>query len=125
MHPLLALATGQPQLLAEHAQAYGELVSAELARVASTWKRQALLHAGALIAVAVTAVLAGVALMLWAALPTPTMPAPWLLILVPLAPLLAAFGCLMAARGQAGPGAFNNVREHVQADLLMLRAAVA
>ena len=48
MHALLTLVTRQPQLLADHAEAYGELVSAELARVSGAWKRQALLTAGAI-----------------------------------------------------------------------------
>ena len=123
MHPLLALITSRPQLLADHAEAYGELVSAEMLRVSAAWKRQTLLNAAALAGLAVSAALAGVALMLWAALPAATMPVPWLLIAVPLLPLAAATGCLVAARGHGEPEAFDNVRQHVKADLVMLREA--
>ena len=125
MHPLLALITSRPQLLADHAEAYGELVSAEMARVSKAWKTQALLNAAALAGLAVAVMLAGVALMLWAVVPPTSLREPWLLIAVPLLPLAAATGCLMAARRRVEPGAFDSVREHVKADLMMLREAVA
>jgi hypothetical protein len=48
MNPLLRLIATQPQLLADHAQAYGELVVAELGNSLAVWKRSAVLHAAAL-----------------------------------------------------------------------------
>ena len=46
MHPLLQILATRPQLLVEHAQAYGELAGAEMARASIHWKRQTLLAAG-------------------------------------------------------------------------------
>ena len=77
MHPLLHLIATRPQLLAEHAQAYAELVSTELPRASAAWKRQALLNTLAWLGFLAALLLGGVALMLWASLPLSSMPAPW------------------------------------------------
>ena len=125
MHPLLQLLTTQPHLLADHAQAYGELAGVELARVSTAWKRRAVLGAVGLVCLAVTAVLAGVALMFWATIPVAQMPAPWLLVVTPLATAVVAVGCLLALRTGDEPGAFEEIRQQVQADIAMLREASA
>ena len=39
--PWLKLVTGQPQLLAEHAEAYGELLQAEATALSTVWRRAA------------------------------------------------------------------------------------
>lgn len=67
-HPLLHLLLTQPRLLADHVEAYAELVATEIGNVSVAWKRRALLNAVALCCLGVAAVLAGVALMLWAVL---------------------------------------------------------
>ncbi len=123
MHPLLKLLANQPHLLAEHAQAYAELVVAELPRVSSAWKRQLLLKALALLGLLVALVLAGIALMLWAALPMPSMPLPWLLMAVPLLPVTGAIGCLVAARGGVERKLLADLQQQVHADLAMWREA--
>ena len=125
LHPLFHVIANRPQLLAEHAQAYAELVSAEIGTVTAAWKRQALLNAVALCCLAVAAVLAGVALMLWAVIPPVQVQAPWALLAAPLLPLLVALGCLWAARLPDNGGAFDSVRRQVQADLMLLREAGA
>jgi uncharacterized membrane protein YqjE len=121
MHPLLRLVTNQPQLLAEHAEAYADLIGEELSTASAMWKRQALLGAVALCGLGVGAVLAGVALMLWAVIPPADIQAPWALIVAPLLPLLAAAGCALAARSQAETGLFGAMRQQVKADVAMLR----
>jgi uncharacterized membrane protein YqjE len=121
MHPLLKLIATRPQLLAGHLQAYGELAVTELARAAPLWKRQALFSALALLGLLAALLLAGVALMLWAALPAQPMPAPWLLLAVPLLPLAGALGCLAALRRGRGRDSFQELRQQLNADLAMLR----
>jgi hypothetical protein len=124
MHPLLRLIISRPRLLAQHAEAYGELVADEIGAVSAAWKRRALLNGLAVCCLAVAAVLGGVSLMLWAVIPAPQIHAGWALLVAPLFPAVLAVGCLMAARERAdGGAAFDRVREQVKADLAMLRAA--
>ena len=105
MHPLFHLLATRPQLLADHAEAYAELVAVEVNRMSATWTRLALLNAMALCSLSVALALAGVALMLWAVMPALPAQAPWVLIVVPLLPLAAAVGCLLAMqRGRPARG---------------------
>ena len=69
IHPLFHLLVTQPNLLADHADAYAELVSAEIGTVSSAYKRKVLLNAVQLCCLTVAAILAGVAAMLWAVIP--------------------------------------------------------
>lgn len=121
MHPLLHLAARQPQWLAEHAEAYADLVADEIATASQAFGRRALLNAVALCSLGVAAVLAGVALMLWAVIPAADIQAPWALVLAPLLPVLVAAICLLASR-QPGKGhAFDTLREQLKADFVLLR----
>jgi peptidoglycan/LPS O-acetylase OafA/YrhL len=124
MHPLLHLIATRPQLLAEHAQAYADLLADELPRTTAAWKRRALLQALALLALLAATVLAGVALMLWSTLVPGPAPFPWLLLLVPLVPLVAAIACLVAARTPQRQGR-SELQQQFSADLAMLRDAAA
>ncbi len=123
MHPLLKLIATRPQLLAEHAQAYAELAAAEVPRVTSAWKRKALLYAVALLALLAAMLLGGTALMLWAVLPAPPMPAAWLLVVVPMLPVAAAVACLFAARAGGHDG--SELKQQLVADLAMFKEAAA
>ncbi len=125
MHPLLHLIATQPHLLGEHAQAYAELVSAEVGKASAAWTRKATLGAGALCCGSIAVVLAGVSLLLCAVVPGAQMPAPWALWAVPLVPALAAAGCVLAARGNGGTGSFAVLREQMKADIAMLREVSA
>lgn len=125
MQPVLRLLTTQPQLLADHAQAYAELVTLESARLAAQWQRRALLAALAVGAVLVAAVLVGVAVLLWAVLPVQSAAVAWIFIAVPLLPLVAAWVCWWAARSRADVAAFAGVRQQLCADWLLLRQAGA
>lgn len=125
MHPLLRLVASQPQLLVDHAEAYAELVTVEISAASAGWTRRVALNAAGLCGLGVAAVLAGVACMLWAALPASGMQAPWALIVVPLLPLAVALGCLGLARSRGHGPAFDALRRQVQADLAMLREAGA
>lgn len=120
MHPLLRLMATQPQLLVDHVEAYADLLTEELCHVSSAWKLRTLLYAVALCSVVVAAVLAGVALMLWAIVPFTEMHAPWALVGAPLLPIAGAIGCLVVARKQTNQG-FDNLRKQIKADMGMLR----
>jgi len=125
VHPLYHLIATRPQLLADHAEAYAELVAVEIDRMSATWTRRALLNALALCGLSVALALAGVALMLWAVMPALPAQAPWVLILVPLLPLAAVVGCLVARQRDGQRGAFDILRQQVKADLLMLHEVAA
>lgn len=125
LHPLLHLVATQPQLLAEHAGAYAEMFAAQVGIVSAAWKRRAALSAVALCCAGVAAVLAGVALMLWAVSPPGTIHAPWALLAGPLLPAAVALACLVAARSNAAESGFSALREQLNADIVMLREAGA
>ena len=125
MHPLIRLIATEPQLLADHAEAYASLVSAELGSASSAFKRRAVLGAVALCFVGVAAVLGGVALMFWAVIPMTASAEPWVLIAAPVVPAVLAIVCLMAARSSVDAGRFENVRSQVKADMAMLRDLAA
>lgn len=121
LHPLLHLAATRPQLLAEHAEAYADLVAAEFAGASRHWKHRAVLGAAALCGLSVAVVLAGVALMLWAVTPAAQLQAPWALVAAPLLPATAALACWWAANDNGDGLAFDGVRRQLKADVAMLR----
>ena len=123
MHPLFHLIATRPQLLAEHAQAYAELASAEVADVSVAWKRAAVLNVVALFFLVVAALLTGVAVLLWAVTPTAQIQAPWALFAVPLVPVALALGCLLAQRTSVKGSAFEQLRRQMKADMALLREA--
>ena len=123
VHPLFRLITTRPQLLAEHVSAYPDLLAEELTSTAGLLKRRLMLQFVALAAAAVGVVLAGVALMLWAALPEGSLRQPWLLLLVPALPL--AIAVWASATGGALPTSdlLVTFRRQLAADTAMLRQA--
>lgn len=124
IHPVFQLIASRPQLLAEHAAGYGELLSNEFARIGSAWKRRLLLVLVGLCCLGVTVVLAGVAVMLWASTGAASAAGlSWVLVAVPLVPALLGLWCLLRARQPVGPPAFAVLGEQWQADLLLLREA--
>lgn len=124
LHPLIHLIATQPQLLGSHAAAYGELISTELAAQAQTLKRRTLWTALAVCFLGVAAVLAGVATLLWALLVPALQPVPWVVILVPLVPVVLAAACGLLAHSPGGlqDAAFAELRRQVQADMELLRS---
>lgn len=125
MHPLLKLMATQPRLLAEHAQAYAQLVALEIDNVSSAWRRRTLLQAAALCCLGVASVLAGVAWMLWAVVPGVAATAAWALLGAPLLPLAAGLWCLHLAHAQPAVCAFDSLRQQIRLDLTLLREAGA
>ena len=121
--PLFHLATSQPQLLADHVEAYADLVSSELRVATALWKRRFVLRIAGAAALAVALLLAGVAIMFWAVLPVASMPAPWLLWLVPLVPAVGGVACSWLAGPDAAGQNFALLRRQWAADRAMLREA--
>lgn len=121
MQPLLRMIAQRPELLVEHARAYAELLTAQSGQACAAWQRRAVLGAAALALIVLALAMAGVALMLVAMLPAAADQSRWVLVAVPLLPLLAGLACLAAARARAQPDSFAALREQLQADLAMLR----
>lgn len=124
IHPLLRLMATQPQLLAEHAESYAELVGEELGKTTTVWKKRVLLNASALGLAGVAAVLGGVALMLWAVVPAVNIHAPWALAAAPAVPALVALWCFFEGRRDPGEG-FKDLKQQIAADIVMLREVSA
>ena len=123
LRPLFRLATRQPQLLADHLEAYSGLVASELAMVATQWKRQAACRVLGYVAFTLATLLGAIALMLWAVVPVLSMNQPWLLIFVPAVPALVGAWALLKASGITHHEAFAALRRQWAADAAMLREA--
>ena len=124
IHPLIRVAATQPHLLAEHVEAYAALAGEEIGRTTATLTRRAMFGALALCLAAVGVVLGGVALMLWAILPTASILAPWALWVAPALPLIGAALCALAARGNPSEP-FADLKQQLAADMAMLREVSA
>ncbi len=125
IHPLFRLIVSDPQLLADHVEAYSELVAQEVGAATAQWKKRAAMHAVSVACAFVTVLFAGVAVMLWAVVPVERMNSPWALVGVPAIPLVLAMWSTLAARApQAGNG-FAAIREQLAADAAMLRSVTA
>lgn len=124
IHPALRLVATQPQLLLEHAAAYGQLFSAELDEATRRWRRRALLLAVGLASASVCAILGGTSVMLAALAPGAANLALWALIGVPMAPAALALGCLFAWNRQDGGEPFANLKRQAGDDIALLGRAV-
>ena len=122
IHPLFKTLVTQPELLAEHAGAYAELAAVEVAGLGARLRRQALLMGVGLLAAAVALGMAGVAVMLAAAIPAAGMPSPWLLWSVPALPALVAAGCGWALHASADDDSFAALKQQWAADRDLWRA---
>jgi hypothetical protein len=123
--PFLRLVSTRPELLGDHAQAYAELFASEVSSAGARFKRQVLLAGLGLCGIGVGAVLAGVALMLWAVTPATQAPLFWVLACVPLPPLALAIACLLAARRDGQEEPFGQLRRQAAADMALFREAGA
>ena len=125
IHPLLHLIATKPQLLGDHVEAYAELVGAEVGKTSKLWISRVVFYAVALFLLTAGLVFTGVALMLWAVVPPDNMNYPWLLIVVPVVPLLAGVFCIMKARTSPDQTPFETVKQQLSADMAMLREVSA
>jgi len=120
---LFRLATSQPHLLADHVEAYAELVASEVGTVAGRWKSRVFLLLVGYGSLAVAVLLGAIALMLWAVVPTDSMNQPWVLVAVPLVPAVVGIGAAMRASGAVTEDPFSTLRRQWAADVAMLREA--
>lgn len=125
LHPVFRLAASQPQLLAEHAAGYAELLAEEITVSGHHLKQRLALQIAGMVCLALALVLAGVALLLWGALPEQTLRLPWLLIATPLAPAVLGVFAFWWARSLAPPPAFTALRAQLAADAELLRGTEA
>ncbi len=124
IHPMLRLAVTQPQLLADHAEAYVDLIGEEVGRTAKAYGMRAAGGAIALVMALVFLLLAGVAIMLWAVTPSADLHAPWALFVVPAIPaLIAVAGGIVAMKKTEAP--FIELKQQFAADLSMIRQVSA
>jgi len=125
IHPLFRLIASEPQMVAEHLEAYSELVAEEFGAVAAQWKRRMALQALSAGCIVVAILLVGVSLMLWGVMPLDTMNAPWVLIAVPAIPLVMALWAHFAAKAPTAEHGLKMIREQFAADAAMLRSVHA
>ena len=125
MRFLLDLWLSRPQLLVAHAHAYGALVEEEIEQVVAACRWWGVLYAIATCCIATAAVFSGVALMLWLVLEANQMHTPWLMWMIPLLPLAVAAASLVVAQRRKPLQSIARVREQINADIAMLRAANA
>jgi hypothetical protein len=121
INPFLKLVLTQPHLLAEHAQAYAELVAAELKKVSASMALRIGLFAGAGVLAFLGVVWGGIALMLWGSAPSDDGPAGWLLLVVPLLPIVIAVVLVFVARSKSVESGFDVIKDQVRADIDMVR----
>jgi len=126
--PLLQLAATQPQLLAEHAGAWAQLLAAECTPAARAWRRRLLWASVAGVAGLLGLALAGVALMLWGLAPPAALAGAGgpLLLATPALPWAVAALAAWRARGRpqdTTQAALARLRRQWLADLALLGPA--
>ena len=121
IHPLLRLLLTQPALLADHAAGYAELFGQELGVASRAWRKKIWLSALGACCGIVAVMLAGVAIMLWAAGLLAQNGQAWVLVATPLVPALAALGCWLALRSPGHKVPFDTMVSQVKVDLALVR----
>lgn len=120
-HPFLHLLLTQPGLVAEHGAGYAEMLGQELGVASGVWRKRVLLAALGLFCAVVAVVLAGVALMLWAAGYMAPGSQPWVLIATPLVPVVGACWCWVAWCAQDHIAMFDNILAQLKTDISIMR----
>lgn len=117
---LLHLLLAQPDRVIEHASAYAALAADEGADAWAGLNRRLRLQFACGCCAVTAAVLAGVALMLWATLPALANQRVWLLVAVPLIPALAALWAGWTHHREADTVSFARLREQAGLDAAAL-----
>ena len=120
---LQLLRRSQVDLLADHLDAYADLASAQVRATRRALATRALLVALAGLSALLALLLAGMALLLWAALSPELLARPWMLLLIPALPALLALGAAWALRSSAPLAGFGPLREQFSRDAQMLHDA--
>ena len=122
IHPIVHVAAHRPQLIAEHAKAYGDLLLEEGRRTLASLVLHAALYAAAGVLGLLGLVFGGVALLLYAAVPGELRNG-WLLVALPCASMLIAGACVIVARALPVNVTLDVVGRQVKADIDMLHEA--
>jgi hypothetical protein len=125
MHTFLRLLLARPQLVADHAQAYAELMAAELGDASTELTRRMIVGGAGVLCLLVAAILAGMALLLCAVTTAAQIQAPWALIVVPLVPLALSMACMVWVRAQQPLRPLVELRRQARADMDLLRESSA
>lgn len=118
MSPLLKFAIQQPERLADHASAYLGLAAAELDVEVTTLQERLMWQLVMSQGLSIGLTLAGVALLLWVALPQP-LPLGWM-ALPPLLPLLVSLGIGIRVRRHPRAPVFAVLRTQAAMDVQLL-----
>jgi uncharacterized membrane protein YqjE len=118
---LFRLATREPEILADHVEAYSGLIAGELNTAAGRWQRHAALRVLGYASFIVSGLLIAMGVMLWAVVPITTMNKPWVLAIVPLVPAAIGLWASSSARTAVGSETFSTLRRQWAADREMLR----
>jgi hypothetical protein len=121
-HPALLILAKNPEILADHAEAYTDLIAECLKSMLGHWQRRAVCNIAAGLCLTLSVLFAGVAIMLWGVVVGLTDHVQWALIAVPVAPLVMALG-LWQYRFQLpkGTDGIEIVKRQMRADLAVLR----
>ncbi|MDB6060825.1 MAG: hypothetical protein JWM78_928 [Verrucomicrobiaceae bacterium] len=114
---LMQLAIASPGIVAEHLDAYGELIARDLTVLRKYWSARVLRLVVVTICLFLALIFGGTAVMLWAA----TDSSNWVLWAVPLIPALLAVGILlwppMDKELNKNSFEFKSVKQQIEADL--------
>lgn len=123
--PLLQLNPSRPHNPARQVSGGMDWLRTELGRIGPAWQRRKLLRSAGLASL-------GAAAMIWTVVSTAQAEAPWALVGVPVLPVFVAAACLLALRGadsseESGTPAsvLDTIREHLLADMDLMRPAQA
>ena len=122
IHPIVHVAARRPQLLVEHAKAYGDLLLEEGRRTLASLVLHAVLYAAAGVLGGLGLVFGGVALLLYAAI-AGELRNGWLLVALPCTSLVAAGVCVVVARMLPVDLTLDVLGQQVRADIDMIHEA--
>jgi Na+/pantothenate symporter len=121
-HPALLILAKNPEILADHAEAYTDLIAESLKRMMSQWRRRAVCDVAIVFCMMLSVLFAGVAAMLWGTSAGLNYQGQWLLIGIPVLPLIVAFGLWQVSSKRAySTDAIEVINKQVRADLAVLR----
>lgn len=122
LHPAIKLLATRPDLLTDHLAGYGQLIAAQAGEAADELRVRLWLTLAATVCAALAALLAGVAAMLAAAIALPTMPAPWVLVVLPSGFAVLALMFALALRRRPLTWSLQALRLQWAADAALLKA---
>lgn len=122
-HPLFKLLASRPDLVMDHLAGYSALLSAQASGAARGLRTRAVLTVVMALCLLLAVTLGGVALLLLGAVPPERMNLPWLLWLVPMAPLLVAGAAWAGLRSRGSEWSLGPLRSQIASDAALLREA--